>query len=68
MQSGSKYRHDLLQVLQGRGCHANGGVLVTGQDGWSEELLEAVGWKMDVQGNAVVHSQTHQLEQSRLRR
>lgn len=32
------YRHDLLHVVQGRGCHANKGVLVTWYSRWSEKL------------------------------
>lgn len=32
------YRHDLLQVVQGGGCHADKSILVTWCGRWSEEL------------------------------
>lgn len=50
------YRHDLLQVLQGEGRHANGGVRFTGHDRRGQQLLVDTGGEADVQGDAVVDS------------
>lgn len=38
LRTAHTYRHDLLQVVQGGGCHADEGVLVTWCSRWSQEL------------------------------
>jgi hypothetical protein len=63
-QSEKTYRHDLLQVAQGGSCHADGSILVTWHNGWSQELLVTIRREVDIQSNAVVHSETHELAQS----
>lgn len=61
------YRHDLLQVVQGEGCHANRGIKVTWHDGRSQQLLVDAGRESDVQGDAVVYGQAHELSAMWLR-
>lgn len=53
-----------MQVAQGSGCHANRSILVTWHDVWSQELVVAVWREVDVQTNAVLDSETHELTQS----
>lgn len=55
------YRHNLLEVLQGEGRHANGGVEVTRHNGRGQQLLVDTGGEADVQCDAVIHSQAHKL-------
>lgn len=50
-----------MQVAQRSGCHAGRSILVTWHDVWSQELVVAVWRELDVQANAVVHSETHEL-------
>lgn len=49
------HRHDLLQVVQGEGCHANRCIKVTWHDGRSQQLLVDAWRESDVQGDAVIH-------------
>lgn len=55
------YRHNLLEVVQGEGRHANGGVEVTWHNGRGQQLLVDARGETDVQCDAVVHSQAHEL-------
>ncbi len=55
------YRHNLLEVVQGEGRHADGGFEVTWHNGRGQQLLVDAGGEADVQCDAVVHSQAHEL-------